>query len=1765
MRETMRVIAVAIGALLCMPLGAEAECIGGPSATFKQVVGGNFSTCGLTAQGIAYCWGSDDGGRLGDGGAAGDSQSPVEVDATTITGEKAFIRLTAGDAHFCGLTSQGAAYCWGHDSHGQLGDGGGSDDAYSPVRVDTSGMPGPRAFVKLAGGGNHTCGLTGDGAAWCWGDDSSGQLGDGGVSSPSQVPVAVDRTPAGGRAFVHIAAGTNHTCALTAQGAIYCWGADDYGQLGDGAGASPSQSPALVDRSPAGDQAFVRLTAGFHHTCGLTAAGVAFCWGDASDGQLGDGGVVPSFVPSAVDTGPTGGRPFLELTAGSNHTCGLVAGGAAWCWGADNEGSLGNGGTSTPIHVPSPVDAAAVGDKPLVRLSAGGNHTCGLTAEYMPYCWGSDTYGQLGDGGTSAPAQSPVPVDAGQASGWTSIIQLTAGDEHNCAVTSNGEPICWGGDGLGGLGNGGIGLDVHMTSRVVTSPITGDKSFVHIDAGGFYSCGLTSQAVAYCWGYGSWGRLGDAGGEDDSQVPVLVDTSQVPGETTFGSINAGVAHTCGLTSAGVPYCWGYGGAGQMGNGSETQTNTRPVPVDTTPLAGGTFVQVKGGYWHTCGLTAGGAIYCWGDDANGQLGDGGAATRSTVPVAVDTNSITGEKSFIQMTVGYYHSCGITADGVAYCWGDDDYHQLGDGGVDADSQIPVAVDTSRITGEKSFVQIVSGWYHTCGLTSEGVAYCWGLGTYGELGRVGSTTVPFPVDTSTLPGEKTFVKLATGDDHTCGLTARGVVFCWGRDGEGQLGDGGTPADSAAPVPIEICLSCTGDADCGDGLGCTTETCDLTDGDEILVLSNDAFSITAQGGWTIDYANASANDPGTGADVIHSPDAATPIEILFTTQGSSEPYQVWIAHSRVKVQNGGGCDPTLTVDIDGAPFSNITEIADDAFTWDRFGYISLSPGPHTLQLACTGTCPTRRCAIDGLVLNTVGIDPRADPGFVPYLTAAWDDPALDRHDTRCAYTTASCDDGLFCNGQETCVQFLGCVPGSDPCFPLSCDEANDVCGGCVLDVDCPPCKFCDVGGVCANQPQGQDLKGDCTGECHTGVCNGLGACEARPVGTPCTGDGVYCNGPEECDAAGQCTGSGDPCPNTDCNHCNETADSCHDPAGAPCQDDGQFCNGAEACDGFGVCRSAGDPCPGTECNHCDEATDLCFDQAGTVCTDDGLFCTGDEICDGSGACTGTGDPCMAPLTCDEGADACTGCTTDADCAPCQWCNVDTCENQPAGQDLKGDCAPVDCMTGDCDGSGGCGTLPGGSPCTDDGLFCNGTEECDAFGFCISTGNPCPGTTCNNCQENQDNCLDPPGTPCTTDGLYCTGEEQCDGAGNCLSPGNPCPETECNHCQENLDSCFEPRGTPCTDDGLFCTGPEECDGQGACAGTGDPCPGGQCNTCQEDSDGCFDPAGTPCQDDGLFCTGVEECDGRGACAGTGDPCSDEECNRCNEDDHTCFDPPDTPCGECRLCDGAGLCDENLIASDWSACTDQDNCAGLCLDGFCAVEEVCNDADYCHEMTYPENEGHCRIPGDQVSAKIEMEPASGNAGEFVPARIVLSNRWDRALLRMSVTLRLNPPNADGSGRSARVAYVCDSAIADGGELELIETWVEAEELVQIDLADEERGLPDPLVLDLLLLMDSGPPEDARFEVGVWTPCESLPEEVGCHAGHPDYPGDPPADWRLQRVASGLKADLLGATYDENDQRSGMLRSPVLGCQCGAAGGNGILLLLALALAIRRFR
>ncbi len=578
----------------------------------------------------------------------------------------------------------------------------------------------------------------------------------------------------------------------------------------------------------------------------------------------------------------------------------------------------------------------------------------------------------------------------------------------------------------------------------------------------------------------------------------------------------------------------------------------------------------------------------------------------------------------------------------------------------------------------------------------------------------------------------------------------------------------------------------------------------------------------------------------------------------------------------------------------------------------------------------------------------------------------------------TACTDDDLFCTGPEQC-QAGACVSMGNPCpVPADCDEQEDTCGDCgngVVDngEQCDPGaprsdNCCDVGS-CTWTPAGEvDPQGFCSGapECRLDVCDGSGACTTANVtdGTACTDDGSFCTGAEEC-LGGVCASTGDPCPGTECNTCNEVDDSCFDSAGTPCTDDGVFCTGTEECNGSGACMSTGNPCPETECNTCNETDNNCFTPPGTSCTDDGQYCTGPEECDGAGQCTGTGNPCAETEcnTCNETDDNCftlsgTSCTDDG-----LFCTgPEECNGSGACVSTGDPCPGTECNT--CNELDNNCFTSSGTSCTDDGLFCTGPEECNGSGTCASKGNPCavqadcdeindicgacgdgtlsggedcdPGAPLNdyccdvgNCQwatggspDPQGSCAGAPecqvdvcdgaggcgtanevdGTPCTNDGLFCSGLEECSG-GACVSRGDPCPNTECNTCNETDNNCFTPSGTSCTDDGLFCSGPEECNGSGACVSTGDSCPGTECNTCNETADNCFTPSGTSCTEDGLFCSGPEECNGTGACMSTVDPCPNTECNTCNEIDNNCFTPSGTSCTDDGLfCSGPEEC-----------------------------------------------------------------------------------------------------------------------------------------------------------------------------------------------------------------------------------------------------------------------
>lgn len=338
----------------------------------QQVAAGGEHTCGLRADGKAFCWGSNFSGEIGDG------TTTQRLFGTEVASGQ-FTQLSSGWSHNCGLTNSGAVRCWGSNHYGQLGDGSTSDRGV-PTQVS-----GALTFVEVSTGSAHSCALTGAGTAYCWGSHEFGQLGDN-SSTARATPTAV----AGGVAFVKISAGTSHTCALTGGGIPFCWGR--YGGV-----------QQYVPTAVAGGPAFTDITSGDRYSCGLTSSGAAYCWGVNANGELGNANLTIHSTPTLVE----GALTFARIRAGNNFTCGVTIGGHAYCWGWNGYGQLGDGGT-LDRHVPTAVATSLTFE----QIALGGNHACAARASGETYCWGANARGQLGDRTTSAHL-TPVAI-AGQ-------------------------------------------------------------------------------------------------------------------------------------------------------------------------------------------------------------------------------------------------------------------------------------------------------------------------------------------------------------------------------------------------------------------------------------------------------------------------------------------------------------------------------------------------------------------------------------------------------------------------------------------------------------------------------------------------------------------------------------------------------------------------------------------------------------------------------------------------------------------------------------------------------------------------------------------------------------------------------------------------------------------------------------------------------------------------------------------------------------------------------------------------------------------------------------------------------------------------------------------------------------------------------------------------------------------------------------------------------------------------------------------------------
>ena len=668
---------------------------------------GNSHSCRVRADESLACWGA---------GFVGDGTQTARAVPTPVGGT--WQSVSTGSSHSCGVRTDATLWCWGHNFYGQVGDGTELNTRLVPTQV------GNATWKVVAAGGNTSCAVRTDGSLWCWGNNGNGQLGDGTTTNrlaPTQVGSASD--------WRDVSLGGAHTCGIRTDGTIWCWGYNFNGELGDGT-TTNRVSPTRVGTATS----WTSLSAGENQTCATRNDGTAWCWGANSQGQLGDGTRVGRTTPTQVGTGTN----WTTVSTGNGYTCGLRGLGDRWCWGANFYGQLGNG-TASPGAF-NPLVPIRVGNETWNEISAGGNtHTCAVKTDGSAWCWGRPR-GALGAGHFSyevAPHQVPGSI--------TDWAQLESGALSSCGIARAGSMWC-------------SGLTAGTTSTKFTQFGTA-SDWSDVTTGTNHVCGLRGAGTLWCAGQNDRGQLGTNGTPGSSLI------LQVGTDSDWTDVEASSSRTCGVRSNGTAWCWGDNFYGQVGDG--TSRNTRLVPTQVGTATDWASLSV--GYNHTCALRTNGSLWCWGENRDGQLGDGTTTTERTTPVQVGTAT-----TWATVSAGYLHTCGTRTDGTLWCWGYNGASQLGDGSTTG------ALAPTRVGTESDWDSVSAGESHTCGTRTSGTLWCWGANYFGQLGDGTGTdrAVPTQIGTGSWTG------ISSRNKHTCGVRTDGTGWCWGDNSNNQLG---------------------------------------------------------------------------------------------------------------------------------------------------------------------------------------------------------------------------------------------------------------------------------------------------------------------------------------------------------------------------------------------------------------------------------------------------------------------------------------------------------------------------------------------------------------------------------------------------------------------------------------------------------------------------------------------------------------------------------------------------------------------------------------------------------------------------------------------------------------------------------------------------------------------------------------------------------------------------------------------------------------------
>ena len=879
--------------------------------------------------------------------------------------------IVDGSGYSCALLESGSMVCWGDNGHGNFGDGTTGGDTNSLREVNfplNSGTPSSMALDDYDGG-SFTCAVMDDGDVYCWGqvDDiglgsqicnlyPNSCLGTWSLLEPV-IPLQFPGTSSPADSVYASYGYTSRGCAVLEDGNAYCWGEQNYGELGNGFISATTRTPTQV-LMPTASGNIISMVLGRMSTCALTDTGDVYCWGYNSDERLGDGttcsgsnnfanncngnGVKPiAYDPVVL---PSGTSVISLVPSGSDENyCALLDNGRVYCWGSyysDGDG-IGQYLSLSGLFVKS-------GNR---DWDADGVYNTRDNCAASTTGWLSNLSNDLDSDG----CDDATLDDDDDGDNYYDSTEISCGTD---PLNSSDYPQDIDSDGLcAAFDDDDDGDGVLDVNDVFPNDPNG---FIHLTLGdGFQSgqpldnvsmgttdysnCVILTDETLRCWGSNSWGQIGDGTIGTNRYVPVNV-TLPSGKQARSLSHSSSSQHICAVMDDGSLYCWGKNRYGQIGDGTACTTETyqygcnggygRSTPVAVSLPPGRTATAVTTGERWTCAILDDGSVWCWGYNGGGRLGVGNATETGSWAYSPQQTLLPSGRTAIAISAGSEHTCAVLDNNSIVCWGGNGYSQLGySTSSESHSTIPDYASNvyGLATGSIGFNSIASGNYHNCAISTDNIAYCWGMNQYKQLGndsgpQYGNSWQMMRVS---LPAAREAMGLSLGHMSSCAILDDESVYCWGYDENNRLNtayhcDGGdysngcyegqrrTPAESIPPTGRSFIAMARGE----------NHGCALVDNGGVYCFGSNSYGVLGNGS---NYGNGpNYLQMGSGGISLTTSDRDTDHDGVFNNGDRCMNGQTgWTSNSSTDYDHDGCRDSDEDLDDDADGWTDTDEAA--------------------------------------------------------------------------------------------------------------------------------------------------------------------------------------------------------------------------------------------------------------------------------------------------------------------------------------------------------------------------------------------------------------------------------------------------------------------------------------------------------------------------------------------------------------------------------------------------------------------------------------------------------------------------------------------------------------------------------------------------------------------------------------------------------------------------------------------------------------------------